>query len=401
MNRLTLFLKYFQICKKCLSILSLILLFSSCNPGSLGDESAGRVGNGKNTYLLSITDYKPTGEESSIVEDESFKNKNFYLEAPSSCTGENCYKLYYDNEDKNLILKKLALSPVEDSTFLRLNITLSKTAIDNAFNQDETLSIDFETSNEIEFQLNISNPDASCIRRWQIGEKAQYVELSINNSKTQGASDCKLIRIDQDPQDIYWLENFHVELELINTEIKIDDDAEAEAPDPSPEPAPEPQVPEIELYDFGGMFGDGYINPATGAETCPPNYITAKFRGGNAGTQIDKNAYFCYKAKSTEGSAIDFGGMFGASYLNPITNKSSCPVGFTASSVSGTATVDNYAAFCWRPKTQDGGFKFGGIWASNLNNPITGSKSCPLDYSSAGFIGTSNVDHYRVFCYHE
>lgn len=101
-----------------------------------------------------------------------------------------------------------------------------------------------------------------------------------------------------------------------------------------------------------------------------------------------------------------FGGMYGTGYNNPTTNAQSCPTGYTSTKISGTPSVDNSLYVCTRdvsdvttPPTQY--FDFGGMWGTTGGfswyedvfgprikatdtldvNPYTGGQSCPPGYT--------------------
>jgi hypothetical protein len=117
------------------------------------------------------------------------------------------------------------------------------------------------------------------------------------------------------------------------------------------------------LYDFGGMYGFGqisstvvhYNNPATGDVSCPSGYVPSQLLGTNG---LDWNLFFCYRMHVVgQASRYNFGGMYGfgsaaaypaPAYPNLATGAATCPAGYSASQVLGTANVDWPLYFCYR-----------------------------------------------------
>lgn len=133
--------------------------------------------------------------------------------------------------------------------------------------------------------------------------------------------------------------------------------------------------------DFGGMWGyvqdsetgpmHGSINPYTGASSCPPGYTQSTVTGKY---NVDYEFYQCTRPSNGVAEPIaDFGGMFGdfdyreARFTgkNPITGTSGCPDGFTATKVLGNFGGDSNLFMCSKPHVA--GVKpattFGGVYS--------------------------------------
>ena len=91
--------------------------------------------------------------------------------------------------------------------------------------------------------------------------------------------------------------------------------------------------------DFGGMYGEasrGFVNPATGAASCPAGYKATQVHGEDG---VDAPLWICTRP-SLAGSepALDFGGMYvpysfdegPRTCVNQMTGGASCPAGYTA-----------------------------------------------------------------------
>lgn len=168
---------------------------------------------------------------------------------------------------------------------------------------------------------------------------------------------------------------------------------------------------------FGGMYGYGasssYVNPATGALSCPAGYTDAKVLG-TAG--VDYDVHLCTRLLPPgEAPLYDFGGMYGVgkevkagvvfNYINPATNANTCPAGYAAAQVLGSPSVDNLVAYCYRLHTAQasGPFTFGGVWGTGASgsypNPATGAGSCPSNFSWSVHLGTPGTDYSLYLCY--
>lgn len=105
--------------------------------------------------------------------------------------------------------------------------------------------------------------------------------------------------------------------------------------------------------------------------------------------------------------------MYSPGYNHPTTNAQSCPVGYTATKISGTPNVDNSLYVCTRKSSNTSAstptqyFDFGGIWGTSGGftwyedvfgprikttdtldvNPYTGAASCPVGYTSQQVLG--------------
>ncbi len=120
------------------------------------------------------------------------------------------------------------------------------------------------------------------------------------------------------------------------------------------------------LYDFGGMYstgianGNSFSNPITGTFSCPSGYTSDHVLGGPTGlfglSIIDNSLYFCYRPHTSTKVSYAFGGIYGygassSHYNNPITGAMSCPTGYTAAQVLGTANIDWPMYFCYQKVT--------------------------------------------------
>jgi hypothetical protein len=162
------------------------------------------------------------------------------------------------------------------------------------------------------------------------------------------------------------------------------------------------------LLNFGGMYGGpNYVNVATGASSCPAGYIATQILGT---ANFDYALFFCWQVHVPGGAygPLDFGGMYGAgsqgAYVNPATGSSSCPAGFTAQTVLGATNVDNAVHVCTRTHVT-GSYQllFGGAYGQgstgNYVNPMTQGLSCPGSYKAAQFLGSTGLDYPAYFCY--
>ena len=172
------------------------------------------------------------------------------------------------------------------------------------------------------------------------------------------------------------------------------------------------------IADFGGMYGYGfdstqktYTNPATGAVSCPSGYMAAQVLGT---PNADWPVYFCYQPHTGANQIYDFGGMYGygamKTYVNPATGAASCPAGYTAAQVLGTPNLDWPVYFCYRPHTANSSsaLNFGGMYGDGFEtarrtfvNPLTGAASCPSGFTASLLLWTANTDWPLYFCYQQ
>ncbi|XXF78841.1 hypothetical protein P2318_03510 [Myxococcaceae bacterium GXIMD 01537] len=160
-------------------------------------------------------------------------------------------------------------------------------------------------------------------------------------------------------------------------------------------------------FPFGGMWGhvNGVVvaNPATGTPSCPNGFISRRMLGTN---NVDHSLYLCEPPAAN----LDFGGAYGyvndgTLWPNPATGAASCPDGYTATTVLGTWGRDWSVTFCQRPSIEgiEPFYDFGGMWGvvskSLVNNPITNKASCPAGYTAQQLLGTYNLDHGLYVCY--
>ncbi len=206
-------------------------------------------------------------------------------------------------------------------------------------------------------------------------------------------------------------------------------------------------------YDFGGIYGslryteDGqtktqeFKNPATDKLECPSGYgsslIGAQFFG-NAQQEIDAvtglaNLFLCYKSRTSGSSALDFGGMYitrikdgvVSNYnKNPITGDE-CPSGYGSQTIRIISREGYQPTYqlnvCYKkPGINSPTDYFGGAFSNSIvsgtppktnsvfNNPLTGSLSCPAEYSKESWtniMSLGNVENNEEiqsdlsFCY--
>src|SRR5690606_29083064 len=76
------------------------------------------------------------------------------------------------------------------------------------------------------------------------------------------------------------------------------------------------------LADFGGMFGEGgYLNPLTGANSCPAGYTPTKVFRSSGGIKPDGAMFMCHRAYDEKKiPEYAFGGSGGQAY-NDSTKK--------------------------------------------------------------------------------
>jgi subtilisin family serine protease len=138
---------------------------------------------------------------------------------------------------------------------------------------------------------------------------------------------------------------------------------------------------------------------------------TANVVGGASGS---KNRLVHTRLTAANTAAyFDFGGMYGYSSSgpvnNPYTGSHSCPAGYTGYTVLGTPNLDHSVVFCARYAQGDTEpvADFGGMYGYYSNsygeqtyvNPLTGSDSCPAGYSATTLLDTAHLDYPLVFCH--
>ncbi|MGE0614832.1 MAG: right-handed parallel beta-helix repeat-containing protein [Bacteriovoracia bacterium] len=174
-------------------------------------------------------------------------------------------------------------------------------------------------------------------------------------------------------------------------------------------------------WDFGGMYGPGYSNPATNAESCPAGYAPSQVFGTPG---LDRAIYLCQRSAGAA-PFFDFGGMFGyangagntpwgnwigesRAYPNPATGRESCPDGFMKRQILGTSGFDWPVFYCYRPhipataSLDFSGYDFGGVFGNRQGgaypNPAIGTPSCPIGFSMWATLGTVGKDHSLKYC---
>lgn len=181
---------------------------------------------------------------------------------------------------------------------------------------------------------------------------------------------------------------------------------------------------DTDVLDFGGMYGqhpqDGqvryYVNPATGAASCPAGYdATQVFGTGN----VDWAMFLCTRPHVAGRAPLyDFGGMIGMAngsgngalpwrgyhyFVNPFTHTDECPSGYQSRQVLGTPNVDHTLYYCYRPHVEGGlRMDFAGMTGDGTSpypNPATGvAYTCPGGSSRYTALGTPNVDYTFYYC---
>jgi hypothetical protein len=160
--------------------------------------------------------------------------------------------------------------------------------------------------------------------------------------------------------------------------------------------------------NFGGMYGtvngQPAANPATAGSSCPAGYLSSQVLGTSG---IDWPLYYCYQP--AESLPLDFGGAWGwvqgQLQVNPATNASSCPDGYTATIPYGQDGRDFPVTYCWRPHVSGRNpiYDFGGMWGYVNGNPVfnavTGSSTCPGGFTSQTVLNTTDVDYTLTVCY--
>lgn len=169
----------------------------------------------------------------------------------------------------------------------------------------------------------------------------------------------------------------------------------------------------VGYIDFGGMYGyskDGnFNNPTTSTLDCPVGYSKQQVMGTDG---VDYPLYYCYRMHAKGVPAdFDFGGMYSYSgtgvRVNPLTGAESCPPQYTSARVYGdNSNSRDYPAYlCYKTHNEsiEEAGHFRGMYApayyTNYNNPITGAQSCPSGALSAMMLGTYNIDYFFYFCY--
>lgn len=160
---------------------------------------------------------------------------------------------------------------------------------------------------------------------------------------------------------------------------------------------------------YGYFSGGNYVNPATNAMSCPSGFSQTPVLG-HSGT--DFPLILCYRKHfAGSQSVLDFGGMYGFAaggvvYKNPATQAASCPNGYTATPVLGTAGFDFPIYLCHRPHVagSSGVLSFGGAfgYAGGGNvypNPATQAANCPSGYVASPALGSSGTDFPVYFCH--
>ena len=106
-------------------------------------------------------------------------------------------------------------------------------------------------------------------------------------------------------------------------------------------------------FDFGGMYSNSSsglrVNPITGAGSCPLGYSSAQVYGQDG---TDYPAYMCYKTHvDAIAETAHFGGMYAPAapknYDNPATGSQSCPSGWLSAKMLDTTFVDYAFYFCY------------------------------------------------------
>jgi hypothetical protein len=158
-----------------------------------------------------------------------------------------------------------------------------------------------------------------------------------------------------------------------------------------------------------GYVGGGTLaaNPATGAASCPAGYTATQLLGTYI---TDWPVYLCSRRHQPGiEPALDLGGMWGTvestAVNNPVSGAPSCPAGYADQAILGTLGVDWPLHVCYRPHVPGAvpEHGFGGAWGfvdggQLVPNPATGATSCPAGYTAAQVLGTANVDWPLFVC---
>ncbi|XP_038137438.1 macrophage-expressed gene 1 protein-like [Cyprinodon tularosa] len=83
-------------------------------------------------------------------------------------------------------------------------------------------------------------------------------------------------------------------------------------------------APEYSGYLFGGIYGPSFLNPITRSKTCPPNFIPVKF--------LSDGQIICLSNDYETGTrySVPFGGLFSCQSGNPLAkNQNRCPPKFS------------------------------------------------------------------------
>ncbi|KAF0813693.1 hypothetical protein IGB42_02046 [Andreprevotia sp. IGB-42] len=164
--------------------------------------------------------------------------------------------------------------------------------------------------------------------------------------------------------------------------------------------------------DFGGMYGTGersFNNPLTNGQSCPDGYTAYEFKGTY---NVDWPAYYCGRIAGSGEPVAEFGGMYGKTdhndgaynINNAVTGSKTCPSGFTAQTVNNQMEL----SYCWRRHTAGAKvpYLFGGLYSDNgdKKNPITSNMLCPTGYTPAlahGTRGAGSIPSTRrvIMCY--
>ncbi|GHG90876.1 hypothetical protein GCM10012319_51240 [Comamonas sp. KCTC 72670] len=171
-------------------------------------------------------------------------------------------------------------------------------------------------------------------------------------------------------------------------------------------------------WDFGGMWGfvDHGVsvpNPATGFTSCPLGYKSTQLLGTPG---VDWPVFLCSRPALTgsgNSQALDFGGMYSRNKRtaptiekpNPYTGGQSCPPGYAATRILGSAGLDAELFLCHKLRMSKSPpeYPFGGMWGqvnggTYVPNPSTGAISCPSGYTAKDMLGISGLDYQLAFC---
>jgi hypothetical protein len=170
-------------------------------------------------------------------------------------------------------------------------------------------------------------------------------------------------------------------------------------------------------YYFGGMYGAGstnYTNPFTGAKTCPAKYTAYKVAGM---VGVDYDLFYCLGRSDLGAQQIGwFGGLYAspthptvAYRTNAVTGTQGCPADYDSKLIHGVSGVDWGLTMCYKMSTNvadkvtDFGGMYGISWTAGgidvLENPVTGSASCPALYTNRLTYGVPYLDWSIHYCY--
>lgn len=143
--------------------------------------------------------------------------------------------------------------------------------------------------------------------------------------------------------------------------------------------------------------GSNVLNPMTNSTSCPDGYSAYQFIGT---TGVDYPAFICYSRRNGDSeTAYDFGGAIGnielSAVANPVNGLSTCPSGYSEQTLLNSPGIDASLKICYRTHRPgvNSDVLFGGIFGKvqgvPIVNPATGEQSCPPGFLKSAVYGTS------------